>query len=176
MTLCNDSHVERPQSPQLEFIEVLYCGITVTDTNNSVQYLIRWLPPSNINKFDLNHYELTIGNETIRAKENSVILSIKNKPFVSINAVDRCGNKSISIKIPIPLLSIPAIRTGGLSTNTTSTNTCCRKNVELTVSVVMSSLGLITLVAVIIIIIMLIIFKYSQKRSWPANVSIISSL
>lgn len=174
--MCNDSHVERPQSPQFEFIEILYCGTTVTDTNNSVQYLIRWLPPSNINKFDLNHYELTVGNETIRAKENSVILSIKNKPFVSINAVDRCGNKSISSKIPIPLLSIPGIRTGGLSTNRTSTNTCSGKDVELPVSFVVLSLSLITLVAVIIIIIMLIIFNYFQKWTWPANVSIISRL
>lgn len=90
-------------------------------------YHIQWAKPNNTEAFDLDHYELRVGNHTtnIDAKENAVIVSLIMKKEIvmvaNIVAVDRCGKKSNSSSKDIPSSGLP--KPGGLG-NTTGTIIC----------------------------------------------------
>ena len=74
-------HAETSQQPKHS--EIVLLGIQSPKTHNSLLYRIHWAKPSvNVEAFDLDHYELTIGshstNHTMRvdAKENDLIVSL----------------------------------------------------------------------------------------------------
>ena len=97
--------------------------------------------------FDLDHYELIVGNHTmnIDAKENVVIILLfieKEAVVANIMAVDRCGKKSINSSKAFSGLLKPS----GLCNTTRSIVCTCVKEVvaiTLPVSVVAASLGII---------------------------------
>ena len=77
-------------------------------SNNSIQYKVQWTQPGNIDSFDLDHYELAVGDDVMNvdAKENSLIVSINTSipsTELTLIAVDRCGMNS-----PIQYMTIGA--------------------------------------------------------------------
>ena len=97
--------------------------------------------------FDLDHYELIVGNHTmnIDAKENVIIIPLfteKEAVVANIMAVDRCGKKSINSSKAFSGL----LKSSGLCNTTRSIVCTCVKEVvaiTLPVSVVAVSLGII---------------------------------
>ena len=88
--LCADT----PQAPQLIKDNMTCFRVT----NMSAQCRICWTEPANKDSFDLDHYQLSVGNDkmNIDAKENEVIISVKMGANITlgITAFDRCGKMS----------------------------------------------------------------------------------
>ena len=84
-------------------------------------YLLKWMPPDNINKFDLSHYEVTVTgpstNLTMRCIDTSTIfpltLDAATDDDIDINivVVSQCGQRTTSMhmvqlgkcKSPVPV-------------------------------------------------------------------------
>ena len=85
-------------------VDQLVCvGINETITH----YLLKWMPPDNINDFDLSHYEVTITgpstNLTMRCIDTSTIFQVTRDAAtddddISINivAVNQCGQRGMA--------------------------------------------------------------------------------
>ena len=128
-------------------------GAPGPDTNSSALFHIQWELPKNMEAFDLGHYELIVGNLTVNidAKENELIISLTikkempSKIIANIKAIDRCGKKSNSNSMPLPILSPIDGLENNPSTSTSTTSCICTKEI---VSSIIATL-LVTLVAVV---------------------------
>ena len=69
---------------------------------NTTQYRLVWERPSNIDNFDLHHYEVTLigqsANETVTTVNNYIVVAINNTILsselnVSIVTITKCGQR-----------------------------------------------------------------------------------
>ena len=133
---------------------------------NSVLYHIQWALPKNMEAFDLDHYKLIVGNLTVNidAKENELIIllttdkEMPNKIIANIIAIDRCGRKSDSNSMPLPILTPTDGLENNRGTSTSTTRCICTKEI---VSSIIATL-LVTLIAVVVS--MIIIWKIHNKK------------
>lgn len=88
-----------PDKPTLKIVNYLGC---VEQNENTSQYLLEWMPPDNIDAFDLSHYEVNITgpniNRTFRCIDTSTIFSLDATADdvminASIAAVNLCGQR-----------------------------------------------------------------------------------
>ena len=93
-----------PDEVAVRIVNQLGC---VGRNENTSQYLLEWMPPDNIDDFDLSHYEINITgpsiNQTIRCIETSTIFLLDATTAdvdstgimvsISIVAVNRCGQR-----------------------------------------------------------------------------------
>ena len=88
-----------PDKPAFKIVDQLGC---VGQNENISQYLLEWLPPDNIDNFDLSHYEVNITgpsiNRTFRCIETSTIFLLNATTDdvmvnASIVAVNLCGQR-----------------------------------------------------------------------------------
>ena len=86
-----------PDKPKV--VDQLGC---VGQNENTSQYLLEWVPPDNIDNFDLSHYEVNITgpsiNRTFRCIDTSTILLLNATTDdimvnISIVAVNLCGQR-----------------------------------------------------------------------------------
>ena len=165
VTLSFHISTEIPQPPELT--EITQLGTSDTNNSESVLYHIQWAQPSNVEAFDLDHYELIVGNHTmnIDAKENAVIFPLIMKKEIImvayIMAVDRCGKKSNrgSRTIYGSALSIA----NGLDSTSVISCTCV---IEVVTSVIVTLIATLMAVAVVIITRVLVI-KFKSTSSPP---------
>ena len=94
MVLFTPLHTDTPQAPQFTRDNITCFKVT----NESAQCRIHWTEPANKDSFDLDHYQLSVGNKKVNidAKENTVIISVQMGANVTldITAFDRCGKMS----------------------------------------------------------------------------------
>ena len=94
-------YVGVPDEVAVRTVNQLGC---VGQNENTSQYLLVWMPPDNINNFDLSHYEINIVgpsiNQTMRCIETSTIFPLDATTgdvdimiSISIVAVNRCGQR-----------------------------------------------------------------------------------
>ena len=88
-----------PDKPTLKIVNQLGCTC-VGQNENTSQHLLEWIPPDNIDDFDLSHYEVNITspsiNMTFRCIDTSIIFPLNATTDditvnVSIVAVNLCG-------------------------------------------------------------------------------------
>ena len=136
------------------------------DSNNSVFYRIQWIQPNNVETFDLDHYELIVGNHTmnIDAKETAVIVSLIMKKeanvFAYIMAVDRCGKKSNPSSKAISGLT----ESRGLN-GTSNINCTCTCVKEVVVSFIVTLIVTVTIVIISVLLIRIIISCTKRQKS-----------
>lgn len=86
-----------PGSPLLTKIVPLGRG------KDTVLYQVEWKPPNNVHQFDLDHYELVVGKETLyieRTQMSTIIPifsgSVNTTLSISLCIVSTCGKKSFT--------------------------------------------------------------------------------
>ena len=94
-----------PDKPALKIVNQLAC---VGQNENTSQYLLEWIPPDNIDNFDLSYYEVNITspsiNKTFRCIETSTIFLLNATTDdimvnISIVAVNLCGQRGNAWRI-----------------------------------------------------------------------------
>ena len=100
-------HAAVPDEAIVMSVDQLGC---VGINENISHYLLKWMPPDNINDFDLSHYEVTItGPSTVGCIDTSTIFTLNLDATmddtednatvnVSINvvAINQCGQRGIA--------------------------------------------------------------------------------
>ena len=120
--------------------------------------------------FDLDHYELIVGNPTMNhttkvdAGENAAIFLLVMKQengtvVAHIRAVDRCGKESNLINSKLPISGLTP-SSGLNSTSFTSCNCACIK--KLVPSVIVTSIVTAT-IAIISVALVLIVLRQKQR-------------
>ena len=148
--------------------------------NESSQCRIQWTEPANNDSFDLDHYQLSVGSDimNIDAKENTVIISVPTVANISLGiiAVDRCGVKSASSNITLPVNSSNYCTDSIVKP---STNLTQQKNMTIPktcaqssgVSAAFAILALIIIVLFITSIVLTIIIILSRKSCVKVDLS-----
>ena len=157
MILLNVLRTETPEPPRFTENECL------GSTNASAQYRVQWKEPSNIDSFDLDHYQLTVGNDTmnIDAKENTVTVSVKTgtRTQLSIIAIDRCGVESANSNTTITVDSSTCME--GLDPGITSrlTGSTCVLSSSATAGITVLVLLIVALNLIWSVIVIVLIVK-----------------
>lgn len=145
-----------PESPLLTNLTRLW------NDKSTEMYQVDWEPPSNMNHFDLDHYELKFEKKKFRVDhtQTSKIISVTSEygtPLnISLSAINTCGRQSsFSRSFPIHSTSAPVTN----SSHQTSQNSHS--------SFIVATEILAIVVAVLVIIILTIILLavcYKRKR------------
>ena len=134
----------------------------------TTQYHLKWDPPDNMAEFDLDHYELIVGEREINidSSENDVIVSVGVGNLLSLNltTVDKCGQKSES---KYTSLDARSLLVSGLSTKvgcepSTTSSVISSLSITVLLSVIITILSIA--VAVLVVICVCLIYKKNKKN------------